>query len=88
MECVCPYIGTEKECSINGVLCSELKKAVHVVVGLMGGLIEDITAFWNGEDADDYERKLCETYDIPYDRAERHDAESENQVISFVLEVK
>lgn len=61
---------------------------VQVVVGLMGGLIEDITAYFSKEDADKYEKRLCETYEVPYDREERHDYPSENQVISFELEVK
>ena len=44
---------------------------VYVVVGMMGGLIEDIEGFINPETADDYEKKLCERYKIPYDKKER-----------------
>ena len=61
---------------------------VYVVVGLMGGLIEDIKAYTNEEDADEYEKKLCETYELPYDREERHDAESENEVHHYELELR
>jgi len=44
---------------------------VYVVVGMMGGLIEDIEAFLNPRNADEYEKKLCEEYKIPYDEKER-----------------
>ena len=65
---------------------------VYVVVGMMGGLIEDIEAFLNLRSADDHEKKLCQKYRIPYDEEEREKyyekTEVEKEVYRYELEVR
>ena len=84
-------VSTEKIYLLECNKCSHVLRqnplTVHVIVGLMGGLIEDISGFL-GAEADAYEKKLCKTYELPYDPQKRHDHESENQVCRFILEVK
>jgi len=71
---------------------ADLDLKVYVVVGMMGGVIEDIEAFLNPRIADEYEKKLCKEYKIPYDEKEREkyyeEFEVENEVFHYELEVR
>lgn len=63
-----------------------MKEKVHIILGLMGGLPEDITVWHNEKDATSYEKKLCEKYEVPFERQARHDTPSDNQVVHYVRE--
>jgi len=64
---------------------------VYVIVGLYGAVIDEIEAFSNEQKADEFERKLCEEYEIPYDpteRQKRYDEDVESpEVHQFILDV-
>ena len=59
---------------------------VHVVVGVWKGGVDSIEAFSTDEKSEEYERKLCKDWKIPYDAKEREAEETgESDIINFCL---
>lgn len=46
---------------------------VHVVIGLYGGVLDEVKVFTSDEKATQFERELCEKYGIPFDPKEREE---------------
>jgi len=64
---------------------------VHVVVGMMSGVIQDVRAIEDASQARIVEQVMCGEYDVPYDedkRREYRDGGGENDVLTFVVDVE
>jgi len=62
-------------------LKENVKGELHVIIGLYGGCLED-------EKATDYEKTLCQDYDVPFDKEEReqyYDSNGEHEVHHWVV---
>ena len=53
---------------------------LHVIIGVCGGLVQDARVFTNEGLAAEYEKWLCEQYDLPYDKEAREKYYDENEV--------
>ena len=53
---------------------------LHVVIGVCGGLVQDVRVFSNENLAAEYEKWLCEQYEIPFDKKAREKYYDENEV--------
>ena len=60
---------------------------VHVVVGIWQGVIDSIEAFSTVEKANENERALCKSYDVPYDAEERKEYDAKGEVYHYILTV-
>jgi len=53
---------------------------IYVITHVFQGILHDVRAFAKEEDADHYEKGLCEENGIPYDAAERERYYHEHEV--------
>lgn len=64
---------------------------VHVVVGLQSGCLDETEVFKTAKAANEFERKICKDYGIPYgpkSRQEYYDNMGTHQVSHLIVEVK
>ncbi len=53
---------------------------IYIITHVFEGILQDVRAFTKEEDADRYEKGLCEENGIPYDATEREKYYEENEV--------
>jgi len=65
---------------------------IHIIIGICEGIIDDIKAYFNSKEANEYERKLCEKYKIPYNSKAREEYYStelaKHEVYHYLVEVQ
>jgi hypothetical protein len=67
------------------------KKEVHIVIGVYSGVIEDVEVFKFDKAATEYEKSLCQQYDIPFDKKKReqyYESNGEHEIKHIVTEVQ
>jgi len=52
---------------------------LHVIIGICGGLVQDARVFTNETLAAEYEKWLCNQYELPFDKEAREKYYDENE---------
>jgi hypothetical protein len=93
MEDIAKHTGTNIETFISWKQCQAAmaeepaKVEVEVVLGLLGGIVQDTWAFTDGVRADAKQAQLDKVYGIVRDAEGFVEGENNNQVITYVLEL-
>jgi endogenous inhibitor of DNA gyrase (YacG/DUF329 family) len=66
---------------------STISDEVHVIVGVWGGVVNDVRPFSSKDFAEEYERWLCESYEIPFDEKARSEQESDGDILNWKAKI-
>jgi len=70
---------------------AQIKNNLHVIIGLCGGVLQDAEVFIEDDKATEYEKELCEEYDVPFDKEERqnyYDSDGEHAVHHLITKLQ
>ena len=66
-------------------------REVHVVIGIYGGVLQDTELFIEDDKATEREKKLCEEYEVPFDKEERqnyYDSNGEHTIHHLIVKLQ
>jgi len=69
----------------------EEKKQVHVIIGVYSGIVEDCGVFVSDKEATEYEKEICEKYEIPFNNKKRenyYESNGEHEIKHLKTEVR
>lgn len=69
----------------------DIKNNLHIVIGIYGGVLQDTEIFIEDDKATEYEKKLCNEYEVPFDKEERqnyYDSDGEHAIHHLIVKLQ